>query len=404
MFASFKGALAHKGRIMEYRNEKIELTKKLDAARELISNVIQPAIKAAEIYDQTIGLGAYTDHKKTLAMITDEIEFLIAYNRMIEAEAEAKYLESTLDKDAVAASLNAKISTLTKEVASSTQRIEELRGTSQSATERFNTLNEQNRKLDTLHGLFATLDRIDELDKKIEACESFKTVMVTLSEAKENIEKVGRDVNSIKNEISTLDYKIVQLGEVSLSLDKINYAMAKYDEIKMAASPITGVPSIAIDGFLDQSIKDDINTFLGHFFDGALRLVKFEVGDNTFDIVVTGGEKPMERDISRCSKSERRTTGLALSLALLKRSFTTDVKYNIVSMDEMDDGLDVMKKQIFFSILQNYFMENNSISQVFMSTHNPAVENTDSSFVLLKNSGVETQNIRPNRIIFNYSA
>ena len=107
------------------------------------------------------------------------------------------------------------------------------------------------------------------------------------------------------------------------------------------------------------------NNLLKLIYDDDLKLAKFNVTQDTFEVpYVKNGTKIS--DVKYASQSENAMITMALSFALANRA---SGQYNILSLDEVDAGLDETNRSAFLKML---YLQMNVLKaeQVFMISHN----------------------------------
>ena len=125
-----------------------------------------------------------------------------------------------------------------------------------------------------------------------------------------------------------------------------------------------GIPVIYMKRYLGK-IKKLANELLQIIYDDELRLAKFEVNPDTFEVpyIKNGTKIP---DVKYASQSEVALITMALSFAIANKATG---EYNILMLDEIDAGLDETNRSAFLKMLYTQMNALNA-EQVFVISHN----------------------------------
>ncbi len=265
-------------------------------------------------------------------------------------------------------------------------------------------LNDKITKVNGLLSVFSNQDRIIEIDNLLTKLGNYGSDAERLNDLTIDLGtfKIKRD--NLHRELNKINYRMRQYDELNKRLTKVENGVKITTKIERSSSPITGIPSIEMNLFLGDDIKEDINDFISLFFQDSLYVAKFEINQKDFDILVKGGEVSRQRDASMCSKGEQRMLAIALSFALQGRAFDRSIcRYDIITLDEMDSGLDVYKQSIFLSSLEKYFQSTGNCSQVFMTSHTEVSDGIRANYFLTRGfNTIKTGEINPDDIIFQH--
>jgi hypothetical protein len=121
------------------------------------------------------------------------------------------------------------------------------------------------------------------------------------------------------------------------------------------------------------------NDLLVMLFDGEFVLQPFVVNEQEFRIPCLGTGL-MHDDISSMSRAQKAMINMILSYSILYQSNT---KYNIVSLDEIDDSLDESNRSYFMTLLDN-LMGILRCEQSFIISHNNELITELADLILLK--------------------
>lgn len=260
-------------------------------------------------------------------------------------------------------------------------------------------------KLSSLLSVYAGKDRLNEIDELLVKVDRYGNDAEHLNKLNEELGLLKTRRDNFSRELNKINYRIRQYEELNIRLTKVEEGIKLTSKIERASSPITGIPSIEMNIFLGDDIKDNINEFISLFFQDSLYVATFEINQKDFDILVEGGEVSRRRDASMCSKSEQRMLAIALSFALQGRSFDRNVcSYDIILLDEMSSGLDVNKQAIFINSLENYLKNTGHCSQVFLTSHSTGDDGIRANYYLTRGyNSIGSAKINPNDILFDHS-
>jgi DNA repair exonuclease SbcCD ATPase subunit len=122
------------------------------------------------------------------------------------------------------------------------------------------------------------------------------------------------------------------------------------------------------------------NELLSMLFNGEFSLRPFVVNESEFRIPCVGNGL-MHDDISSMSTAQKSMISMILSFAILYQSST---KYNVISVDEIDGGLDTNNRAYFTSLLDK-LMGLLNCEQCFIISHNDELNTSSADLILLKN-------------------
>jgi hypothetical protein len=181
----------------------------------------------------------------------------------------------------------------------------------------------------------------------------------------------------IKTEIEKCTSMIANRKVLEERKEMFEKKLRLYELLYGVWNPRTGYPSMLIKEFLDE-VTFITNSSLDNIWGGLIRIVEFRIGENEFRIPVIRGNTVLG-DISECSKAEKHTLALAISLAIIQVS----TSYNIVRLDEVDDGFDDTRRQTFLDLISQQFLIS-GCEDSYIITHNQYFENIPCNVILLK--------------------
>ena len=193
-----------------------------------------------------------------------------------------------------------------------------------------------------------SINEINNINIMSDKLKQIEAELMPITEAKKKAESQMEMLKSFKTEYAT--YK-----------DQYNLL----DILRKYSSPTAGsIQSLFMSIYMDKTL-DMVNKLLGMIFNGQYQIARYVINENEFRIPFINANGMMVDDISGGSTSQVCIMGMIINLVL----FTTgSTKYNIVSLDEIDGGLDHENRYLFVNILQQVCNMLN-IDQLFIISH-----------------------------------
>ena len=278
----------------------------------------------------------------------------------------------------------------------------------QSGTEKlikqFETeLSDKNSKLDSLYKKFDQKRKEKEFNDVLLAGlnDQFQTALQIQTD-KNNLQEKYKHKSEIETEIQSINKKLQssanEFNNISVMTDKYNKLVAeleplsenqrqvesKFDMLKSFqneynqykdqynlidilrkySSPTSGgIQSLFMSIYMDKTL-DTVNQLLGMIFHGQYQILQYVINEDEFRIPFVGNGMIVD-DISNGSTSQVCIMGMIINLVLFTSGSN---KYNIVSLDEIDGGLDHENRYLFVNILQQICNILN-IDQLFIISH-----------------------------------
>ena len=195
-----------------------------------------------------------------------------------------------------------------------------------------------------------------------------------------NFGAVNSDINNLSNERDNIKHSLMQLKEYKDDLELYRQSYDKISKIRYYSSPSTGIQTLFMQLYMNKIINM-ANDLLSMLFDGEFILQPFIINENEFRIPCIG-HGLIHDDISSMSTAQKCMISMILSFSILRQSST---KYNIISLDELDGGLDT-NNRIFFIELLDRLMGMLQCEQCFIISHNNELNTSYSDLILLKNN------------------
>lgn len=219
------------------------------------------------------------------------------------------------------------------------------------------------------------------------------------------IEELQEFINNTLLELKPIaeQKKAIESQLTLLDSFKVEYEMYKekyefVDKLRTYSSPTKGsIQSLFMSIYMDKTLSM-VNQLLGMIFNGQYRIQQYVIDADEFRIPFIGNGMPVD-DISSGSTSQVCIMGMIINLVLADCSSS---KYNIVSLDEIDGGLDHVNRYLFVDVLQK-ICDILNIEQLFIISHSveSALSNVD--VVLLSDSQEYIDQFSSANIIYRFS-
>ena len=299
-----------------------------------------------------------------------------------------------------------------------------------------NELSEKNHKLESLYDHFDKKRKEKQFnDNLLEELNGQLQNALQLESDKQKLIEKQNQVSNIESEISTITSKLQssanEIHNINLMTDRYNklttevkpleenrrqvesrldmlrsfqqeYAQYKdqynlIDTLRKYSSPTSGgIQSLFMSIYMDKTL-DTVNQLLGMIFHGQYQILQYIINEDEFRIPFVGNGLVVD-DISNGSTSQVCIMGMIINLVLFTSGSN---KYNIVSLDEIDGGLDHENRYLFVNILQQ-ICDILNIDQLFIISHSveSALQSVD--VVLLSDQEYYVDQFAAANIIWQY--
>ena len=225
---------------------------------------------------------------------------------------------------------------------------------------------------------------LDEYTKKKEEFQKKFANSITNLQA---IDQLQIDINNLSTELQpiedskrTIESQLVMLDTYNKEYGEYKYKYDVVNKLRNYSSPTSdSIQALFMSIYMDKTLSM-VNQLLGMMFNGNYRILEYVINDSEFRIPFIGNGLAVD-DISSGSTSQKCMMGMIINLVL---SSISSGKYNIVSLDEIDGGLDDANRYMFVDVLQK-ISEALNFEQIFIISHSveSALNNVD--VVLLSN-------------------
>lgn len=299
-----------------------------------------------------------------------------------------------------------------------------------------NELSEKNHKLESLYDHFDKKRKEKQFnDNLLEELNGQLQNTLQLESDKQKLIEKQNQVSNIESEISTITSKLQssanEINNINLMTDRYNklttevkpleenrrqvesrldmlrtfqqeYAQYKdqynlIDTLRKYSSPTSGgIQSLFMSIYMDKTL-DTVNQLLGMIFHGQYQILQYIINEDEFRIPFVGNGLVVD-DISNGSTSQVCIMGMIINLVLFTSGSN---KYNIVSLDEIDGGLDHENRYLFVNILQQ-ICDILNIDQLFIISHSveSALQSVD--VVLLSDQEYYVDQFAAANVIWQY--
>ena len=207
--------------------------------------------------------------------------------------------------------------------------------------------------------------------------ESFKSsldILNSISELEELIRNSTEELTPIIEQKNNIDAQLVLISSYKTEYEMYKEKFDFVSKLRNYSSPTSGsIQSLFMSIYMDKTLVM-VNQLLGMLFGGEYQILQYVINEDEFRIPFLGNGMTVD-DISSGSTSQVCMMGMIINLVLANMCST---KYNIVSLDEIDGGLDNQNKYMFIEVL-NKISDILNIDQIFVISHSieSSLVNTD---------------------------
>lgn len=242
-------------------------------------------------------------------------------------------------------------------------------------------------------------------DNSYKESESIKVQFSDALKELEKIDNIQKDINStaiqiteVQNQLRGIDSQISLLESFQKDYNTYKEKYTYIDTLRKYSSPTQGsIQSLFMSIYMDKTLST-VNSLLGMIFNGQYKILQYVINEDEFRIPFIGNGMAVD-DISNGSTSQVCIMGMIINLVLYTMGSN---KFGIVSLDEIDSGLDQYNRYMFVDILQKICNILN-IDQLFIISH--SVESAlDFVDVILLSDNSEYMDLFKNaNIIYQYN-
>ena len=208
-----------------------------------------------------------------------------------------------------------------------------------------------------------------------------------------NFGGVENDIKKLSEEKENIKHSLILLADYKMELEEYSKKYDKINKIRYYSSPSTGIQTLFMQLYMNKIINT-ANNLLSMLFEGEFILQPFIINESEFKIPCLG-HGLIHDDISSMSTAQKCMISMILSFSILHQSST---RYNVISLDELDGGLDTMNRAFFIELLDK-LMSMLQCEQCFIISHNNELTTSAADLILLKNNSGD---IYDGNIIWQY--
>ena len=223
-----------------------------------------------------------------------------------------------------------------------------------------------------------TIEEKSNVEKELEVLnskfsETFNNLQ-KITELQELVNNLQVEILPLKDEKRHIETQLTLLSEYQVEYAKYNEKYEFVDKLRKYSSPTSGsIQSLFMSIYMDKTLSI-VNQLLGLMFNGNYSIIEYVINEDEFRIPFIGNGLPVD-DISSGSTSQVCIMSMIINLVLANISSS---KYNIISLDEIDGGLDHENRYLFVEVLQK-ICNILDIGQLFIISHSveSALNNVD---------------------------
>ena len=326
-------------------------------------------------------------------------EYRVAKEQLLKYESEYKIYEA---KNDIIETIIDSINLLTKKTDDLMNKIDDINKLIQESQDKLVEYKNAKVVVDDilsklLDDLLPSEERVSELIKIKQALDinsdEISKLQIDLGKLNTNLGEVNNDIKNLSAERDGIKHSLIMLMEYEKELQEYSNKYSKIEKIRYYSSPSTGIQTLFMQLYMNKIIVN-ANMLLSMLFDGEFTLQPFIINESEFRIPCLGNGL-IHDDISSMSTAQKCMISMILSFSILNQSST---KYNIISLDELDGGLDTMNRGFFIELLDK-LMNMLQCEQCFIISHNNELNTSSADLIILKNN---SNDIYDGNIIWQY--
>lgn len=299
-------------------------------------------------------------------------EYKVAKDTLYKLETDYKIYES---KNEVIEELSNDINDIIVKLNNITSKLEETNASISDYKHKVIELTKLQEKIDSIIEIYRKRDdielkRIDSQSKLNAISSNMEKIQLYLKSIEINtieLENIEADIKPLEDDRDKIKYGLTMLKQYKIELEGFTEYYNLIEILSRYTTPAKkGIQNIFIRVYMNDTLNL-ANEILSFLFNGRMKLLPYNIGDNgEFAIPCISMHTGMVADdISSCSRSEKSMISMILGFVLLKQSSTM---YNILRLDEIDEGLDVENRLNFIEILHK-LLNVLEVEQCIMISH-----------------------------------
>ena len=243
---------------------------------------------------------------------------------------------------------------------------------------------------------------VDELTSRLDKVTSNMSKLDSALERRLNIsvdlQRVAEQLEPIMSQREQLNYQLDLLNNYKVEYQELSDKYTKLELVKRYSSPSKeGIQNRFIEVYMNET-RVMANEILKLFFGGRLELYPYDLSDGFRIPCYSYFSNMLQNDVSDCSRSEKAMASLAISISLMNQASSSS-SYNILKLDEIDEGLDAQNANAFMPALHRIFDILN-IEQCLMVTHSDKVDLSSCDIIQLRRINVNDDDMSQGNYIF----
>lgn len=328
--------------------------------------------------------------------IIDTQEFCIKKTQYYESLERLRVIENELSKydSSDLETLQIKLDELEKSrsqcfnlIEEADSRLKEAKSNLEDLYMRYNRVRDKamdEKKLqDIIHELDLKVKDLEVLAKNADKIAPYEFVnrehQIKISLLTERRNELLDEKNKLSVKIAEIEYGLSEIDNILVDQKYLSYMVS-------ATSSKEGIPLELVNDFV-KGCKDIVNELTFDIFEDDIQLEEFQIDEKEFYVPYSIDGKYI-KDVTKASQGQRSLFSIAIAFAF---SQNLQIPYNIQLCDEPDAPLHKTEHAKFLSMLLRYMKSNNAI-QLFLITHNSALENIPVNFIATTPEDVNLSN------------
>ena len=212
-----------------------------------------------------------------------------------------------------------------------------------------------------------------------------------------SLKNIEDELPALEQERDRLSYSLTNMNTYTAELEMYKEKYNVTNTLKKYSNPTTGIQTLYMNMYMGKTLTM-ANELLGMMFGGEYSLLPYVINESEFRIPFIGNGLPVD-DISSGSTSQLCIIGTIMNLVLL---YQASSKYSIVSLDEVDGGLDSHNRYDFIPTLYK-LIEILNIKQLMMISHNIEADLSNVDVIKLKGYEDDDMDLSNVNVIYDYN-
>lgn len=235
----------------------------------------------------------------------------------------------------------------------------------------YNSMLVVERSIDSLEEKIYELETIrDSLKSEAKGLsdnmELIRKYVVDRSNAENKILELRNQIEPVKAEMEKTKYSLTLVHSYTDELEEVKNNYKFIEALKTMSSSTSGIQTLYMRLYMNDTLSL-ANSLLSNLFRGGLELLPYVINEDEFRIPFRNTSGLDVDDISSGSTSQICMVGMIISFALMMQN--SNSHYNVISLDEIDGGLDTENRLEFATVLSQ-LMQMLGVEQVFIISHN----------------------------------